>query len=117
MTVAKGARRATTSAQVWRNLVLVQATSGQQALRKAEAIGKRTSGDAGGTLLLGGQPAQSVFLGIADAGVVDDRLLDGVEVMVQLADEKPRAARRRTAPRAALLSRLRHETRQLLSAD
>jgi hypothetical protein len=113
MTVAKGARTARSNAQVWRNLVLVQATSGRQALRKAETIGKRTSGDAGGTLLLGGRPAQSLFVGIADAGLVDDRLMDGVEVMVRLADENPRAARRRKAPRAALLSRLQHETRQL----
>jgi len=113
MTVLKGGRTARSNAQVWRNLVLVQAQSGRQALKKAEAIGQRTSGDAGGTLLLDGQPAQSVFLGIADAGLVDDRLLDGVEVMVQLADENLRAARRRTVPRAALLSRLQHETRQL----
>ena len=111
MTVAKG-RRGSTS-QVWRNLVLIQARSEREALIKAEAIGRSSAGDAGGTLLLGGQPAKSVFIGIADAGLVDYELGDGVEVMCELGQRAVRNARRLTRPRPALLARLAHEARQL----
>lgn len=114
MTVAKGARQNGSSAtQVWRNLVLIQARSGAEALRKAEALGRSSEGDADGTLVLEGRPARAVFLGIADAGLVDYQLGDGVEVMFQLGGESPQAARRLARPRTALLTRLAHETRQL----
>ncbi len=109
-TVAKqgGARR---GGQVWRNLVLIQARSGKEALSKAEAIGRSAAGDAGGTLVLDGRPARSVFVGVADAGLVDYQLGDGVEVMFQVAQEKKPVKLAR--PRPALLARLTHEARQL----
>jgi len=114
MTVAKGGRQNGSSAtQVWRNLVLIQARSGAEALRKAEAIGRSSEGDADGTLVLEGRPARTVFLGIADAGLVDYQLGDGVEVMFQLGEESPQVARRLARPRTALLTRLAHEARQL----
>lgn len=113
MTVAKGRRQARAGSQVWRNLVLIQARNGREALSKAEALGRSASGDANGTLLLKGRPAKSVFLGIADAGLVDYQLGDGVEVMFQLAEEKRPMTRRLARPRPALLARLTHETRQL----
>lgn len=114
LTVAKNGRQSGSSGtQVWRNLVLIQARSGAEALRKAEAIGRSSQGDADGTLLLEGRPAKAVFLGIADAGLVDYRLGDGVEVMFQLGEESARVARRMAQPRQALLTRLAHETRQL----
>ena len=114
MTVAKGGRQnASSGAQVWRNLVLIQARSGAEALRKAEALGRSSEGDADGTLVLEGRPARTVFLGIADAGLVDYQLGDGVEVMFQLGEESAQAARRLPRPRTALLTRLAHETRQL----
>jgi hypothetical protein len=114
MTVPKGSRpNASSGTQVWRNLVLIQARTGAEALRKAEAIGRSSAGDADGTLLLEGRPARSVFLGIADAGLVDYQLGDGVEVMFQLGEESERVARRLARPRPALLARLMHETRQL----
>ena len=114
MTVVKGRRRdASARSQVWRNLVLVRARSEREALRKAEAIGRRSTGDAGGALLLNGQPAESIFVGIADAGLVDYELGDGVEVMFELGEQTQRGARRLARPRPALLARLAHETRQL----
>lgn len=113
MTVAKDGRRHRAGAQVWRNLVLIQARSGREALSKAEAIGRSASGDADGTLLLNGRPAKSVFMGIADAGLVDYQLGDGVEVMFQLAEERKSVPRKLARPRPALLARLVHETRQL----
>lgn len=114
MTVGKGRRqRGLSRAQVWRNLVLIQARNGAEALSKAEAIGRSSTGDADGTLVLGGHPARTVFLGIADAGLVDYNLGDGVEVMFQLDGESTRGARRVAQTRPALLARLAHETRQL----
>jgi hypothetical protein len=116
MTVAKGGRQHRAGSQVWRNLVLIQARTGREALSKAEAIGRSTSGDADGTLVLNGRPAKSVFMGIADAGLVDYQLGDGVEVMFQLAEERKTVARKLARPRPALLARLVHETRQLHSS-
>jgi len=113
VTVAKGRRRPRPASQVWRNLVLVQARSGREALRKAEAIGRSSAGDAGGTLLLGGQPAESIFVGIADAGLVDYELGDGVEVMFELVQQARESDRRLARPRPALLVRMAHEARQL----
>jgi Domain of unknown function (DUF4288) len=114
MTVPKGHRRdASARSQVWRNLVLVRAGSEREALSKAEAIGRRSTGDAGGTLVLNGQPAESFFVGIADAGLVDYELGDGVEVMFEVGVQTRRGARGLARPRPALLARLAHETRQL----
>jgi len=113
MTVPKRRGRNGSTSQVWRNLVLIQARSEREALRKAEAIGRSFAGDAGGTLVLDGQPAESVFVGIADAGLVDDRLEDGVEVMFEVGEQTTRSARRLAHSRPALLARLAHEARQL----
>jgi hypothetical protein len=113
VTVAKGRRGIGSASQVWRNLVLIQARSEREALNKAEAIGRSSAGDAGGTLLLNGQPAESIFVGIADAGLVDYELGDGVEVMFELGRQTSRSARRLARPRPALLARLAHEARQL----
>lgn len=109
MTVAKGGGRR--GGQVWKNLVLVQARNGREALNKAEALGRSSAGDADGTLVLGGQPARSVFMGIEDAGLVDYQLGDGVEVMFQVTDSGK--ARKLAKPHPALLARLTHEARQL----
>jgi hypothetical protein len=52
-------------------------------------------------------------VGIADAGLVDYQLGDGVEVMFQVGQERRGRARRLALPRPALLARLTHEARQL----
>ncbi|HSB53555.1 MAG TPA: DUF4288 domain-containing protein [Gemmatimonadales bacterium] len=113
MTVPKRGRPGSGDAHVWRNLVLVQARSADEALAKAEAIGKSASGDAEGALLLDGQPAKSVFVGIADAGLVDFRLSDGVEVMFQMERQTARHARGLARARPSLIARLKHEAAQL----
>lgn len=114
MTVAKASlRNASAGSQVWRNLVLIQARNEREALAKAEAIGRSFAGDGEGALLLDGEPAESIFLGIADAGLVDYELGDGVEVMFELGHETQRGARRLARRRPALLARLAHEVRQL----
>ena len=113
MTIPKRGRPARADAHVWRNLVLVQARSADEALTKAEALGHSASGDADGALVLDGEPAEAVFVGIADAGLVDFRLADGVEVMVQMEPSSPRQARSLARARPSLLARLRHEAEQL----
>lgn len=105
------------SAEVWRSLVLVQARSGSEALQKAEALGRSANGDAEGALILDGRPAKSVFVGIADAGLVDERLSDGVEVMFRLDRGSSRQARGLARPRSELLARLKHELEQLRASD
>lgn len=114
MTVPKrNLRDASAKSQVWHNLVLVQARNEREALAKAEAIGQSRAGDGEGMLRLDGEPAESIFVGIADAGLVDYELGDGVEVMFELGQETQRGARSLARPRPALLARLAHEARQL----
>ena len=48
MTIPKRGRADAAGAQIWRNLVLVQARSADEALAKAEAIGRSAAGDADG---------------------------------------------------------------------
>ena len=112
MTIPKRGRPAS-AAHVWRNLVLVQARSAEEALSKAEALGHSASGDAGGALVLNGKPAEAVFVGIADAGLVDFRLTDGVEVMFQMEQSTPRQARSLARTRPSLRARLEHEAAEL----
>ncbi len=107
MTVPK--RGGGANAQVWRNLVLVQAQSAEEALTKAEALGRSAAGDADGALVLNGQPAKAVFVGIADAGLVDFRLADGVEVMFQMEQNTSRRARSLARARPKLVAQLKHE--------
>src|SRR5512143_3867577 len=113
MTIPKRGRATSADAHVWRNLVLVQARTAYEALTKAEALGRSTSGDADGALVLNGEPAKAVFVGIADAGLVDFRLTDGVEVMFQMEYGHSRQARSLARARPSLLARLKHEAEQL----
>jgi uncharacterized protein DUF4288 len=113
MTIPKRGRPASADAHVWRNLVLVQARTADEALTKAEALGRSASGDADGALLLNGEPAKAVFVGIADAGLVDFRLADGVEVMFQMEHGDRRRARSLARARPLLVARLKHEAEQL----
>lgn len=111
MTVPK--RQAESSAQVWRNLVLVQARNPEEAIAKAEALGRSVNGDAEGGLVIDGKPARSQFVGVADAGLVDSTLSDGVEVMFQLERTNRGRARSLARPRPALVARLRQEAAAL----
>lgn len=115
MTVPK--RQARGAAQVWRNLVLVQARNAEEAIAKAETLGRSADGDANGGLLIDGKPARSTFVGVADAGLVDSTLSDGVEVMFQFERVRPEKARSLAGARPALLARLRHEASALKASQ
>ncbi|MFN8653258.1 MAG: DUF4288 domain-containing protein [Gemmatimonadales bacterium] len=115
MTVPK--RQSRGAAQVWKNLVLVQARNAEEAIAKAEMLGRSAEGDAGGGLLIDGRPARSVFVGVADAGLVDSTLSDGVEVMFQFERARPTKARSLARARPALLARLRQEATALRASQ
>lgn len=115
MTVPK--RQARGSAQVWRNLVLVQARNAEEAIAKAEAVGRSADGDADGGLVFDGKPARSVFVGVSDAGLVDSTLSDGVEVMFQFERVNQGKAMSLARARPALVARLRQEAAALKASQ
>jgi hypothetical protein len=47
----------------WENIVLVQASTVEEAYDKADEIGREGEGDANGTLMLEGDPARMVYRG------------------------------------------------------
>lgn len=115
MTVPKSQARS--SAQVWRNLVLVQARNAEEAIAKAESLGRSADGDADGGLVIDGKPARSVFVGVADAGLVDSTLSDGVEVMFHFERIQRGKARSLARARPALVARLRQEAAALKASQ
>ena len=66
--------------EVWENLILLHAFTADEALRKAEKIGRSEAGDSRGALRLDGKPAICKFMGVASLGVVHDALEDGAEI-------------------------------------
>lgn len=66
----------------WENIILVRASSEEEAWKKAEKRGREDAGDDGGTFTWGGKPATWVFAGIRKltecAGL--DRPKDGTEI-------------------------------------
>ena len=79
----KHARRNKAFCEVWKNLILVRAHNAEEAYDKACAIGRLSEGDDQGRLTLSDQPATTVFLGLADFGVVHDPLRHGAEILWQ----------------------------------
>jgi hypothetical protein len=70
--------------EIWKNLVLVEASDASEAYQKAVRLGKAEEGDCGGTLRLNGRPAKSIFLGLGGLGLVHEEISDGVEIMWKL---------------------------------
>jgi len=95
--------------EVWKNLVIVNGSTEREALRKAKAIGRSQAGDARGSLRLDGKPAICRFLGIADMGLIHDRLGDGAEIIWQLQRCAQHKAKALAADEAVLLSRAKKE--------
>ena len=95
--------------EVWKNLVIVNGSTEREALRKAKAIGRSQAGDARGSLRLDGKPATCRFLGIADMGLIHDKLGDGAEIIWQLQRCTLRNAKALAADETVLLSRAKKE--------
>jgi hypothetical protein len=94
MTVSKAeAHKPAVRTEVWKNLVLIQASDAKEAVEKAGKLGEAESGDCRGTLRLNGKPAITQFLGIADIGLVYDNPGDGIEILWQLRKCSQKTAR------------------------
>lgn len=112
MTIPKSrARNLAARAEVWRNLVLIEARSADEAFKKATKIGKAESGDSRGTLRLNNKAARTYFVGIADMGLVYDELGDGAEIIWQLIKCSQKKARAMALPKKQILMRLKNDLR------
>src|SRR6266571_8272287 len=56
--------------ELWRSLVIVRATSAEQAVSKALRLGAQAEGDCRGTLRINGKPALTKFLGVEAMGLI-----------------------------------------------
>jgi hypothetical protein len=109
-TVAKSERKSPHApCEVWKNLVIVQASDETEAYEKAVAIGKAEQGDCQGTLRVNGKLAITRFLGIGDMGVVHDELADGCEIFWQLKKCHQKTATALPKDRKGLLEEVRQE--------
>jgi hypothetical protein len=99
----------TARCEVWKNLVIIQASSPVEAFRKAEKIGKESAGDSRGTLRLDGKPAKQMFLGVQDMGIVHEELKDGAEITWNLCRLTFAKAKNLVCPKARLLRELGRE--------
>jgi hypothetical protein len=89
--------------EVWQNLVIIKAKTPAEALRKAETIGKHSSGDSRGTLRFFGKPAIQMFLGVSNLGVIHEKLEDGAEIYFSLRRLPFQRAKALVTPRRKLI--------------
>jgi len=109
-TVHKGRENDPTApCEVWQNLIIVQAGSESEALRKAEKIGRSEEGDSRGSLRLDGKPAICKFMGVASLGLIHEPLGDGTEITWTLKRCKQATALKLPRSRAALLAAAKKE--------
>ena len=101
--------QATARGEVWRNLIIVQATSAREAVLKALKRGKVAEGDCGGTLRIDGEAGLTKFLGVEAMGLIHDNLDDGCEILWQLSKCRTATARHLVKTQTALISSLDSE--------
>lgn len=112
MTIAKDeAGDAEAECEVWKNLVIINASDELEALRKAQLIGAREEGDCDGTLRLRGKLAITRFLGIQDMGLIHEPFEDGAEILWNLEQITQERARALSADSPTILERVRQEMR------
>lgn len=97
------------SGEVWVNLIIVSARSEKEALSKARIIGKADEGDCDGSLTLDGKPAVTKFVGIENAGLIHDDLVDGAEILFQMKRSSLSGLKKSIRDRRDLASSLRRE--------
>lgn len=76
----KKKRTATNPGEVWDNFILINAKDAPAAYEKAMKIGEQLNGDCRGTLRLYGHPAETLFLGVKELGLVHEDIEDGAEL-------------------------------------
>jgi hypothetical protein len=102
--------------EVWENLILLHASTANEALRKAEKIGRSEAGDSRGSLRLDGKAAICKFMGVASLGVVHDALEDGAEITWTLKRCRQATAMKLPRPRAVLLAEAKKELSHVVRA-
>lgn len=95
--------------EVWKNLVIIKASSAEEAIKSAEEIGKAESGDCEGTLRLDGKPATTVFVGLAGIGLIHDEFEHGAELMWELHRLKKKSTKSLVKDHSKLLKNLKSE--------
>ena len=111
-TVPKESRKSpSVRGEIWKNLVLIEAGSADEALLKAASIGTAEQGDCRGTLRLFGKPAWTEFLGVADMGLIHDELASGAEIIWQLSWGGRKKAKSLIKRKSDLAGRLKKEMR------
>jgi hypothetical protein len=95
--------------ELWRNLVVIRASSTDQAVSKALRLGEVTDGDCCGTLRINGEPGLTKFLGVEAMGLIHENLEDGCEILWQLRKCQIKTARHLVKKRGALISYLDKE--------
>jgi hypothetical protein len=95
--------------EVWQNLIILHAATANEALYKAEKIGRSEAGESRGSLRLDGEPAICKFIGVASLGLVHDSLEDGAEITRNLKRCKQAAALKLPNARSALLAGAKKE--------
>jgi hypothetical protein len=107
----------TAPCEVWQNLVILHAASPDEALRKAEKIGRSGAGDSRGSLRLDGEPAVCKFMGIASLGLIHDPLEDGAEITWDLKRCKQSTALKLPKTRIGLLAAAKKEFDHVVRAS
>ena len=105
-----------TLCEVWQNLIILHAATPDEALRRAERIGRSQAGDSRGSLRLDGKPAICKFMGVASLGLVHDALEDGAEITWNLKRCKQRTALKLPKSRNALLAGAKKELGYVIRA-
>lgn len=95
--------------ELWRNLIIVRATTARQAVAKALRVGAEAEGDCRGTLRINGKPGLTKFFGVEAMGVIHENLEDGSEILWQLRECRQETARRLVKRRADLISSIESE--------
>lgn len=99
--------------ELWKNLIIIRATSARQAVTKALKVGAAAEGDYDGSLTINGKPGLTKFLGIEAIGIVYDDLEDGSEMLWQLRKCRQDTARRLVKRPTDLISAIESELVEL----
>lgn len=95
--------------EVWKNLVIVKASTAEEAILSAEEIGRFESGDCDGTLRLDGKPAVTEFVGLGGIGLIHEDFAHGAEIMWEMHRGNKKSVESLVKDRSSLLENLKAE--------